>query len=195
MKEAVVKQREYENQILEYEEVAEFRYQPRACSKSYRMLVVRKHIRVEKGQRWLLDKTPYLFYITNDWDSSVSDIVFMCNRRCNQDNLIEQLANGVRSMHAPVDNLLSNWAYMMMTALAWNLKAWLALWLPEKGRWASKHRAEKCKLLKMKFHTFINAMVKIPCQIIRTGRHIVYRLLNWNPWQRVLFRLVNALNC
>jgi hypothetical protein len=194
-KEEVVKQREYENQILQYEEFAEFRYQPRACSKSYRMVVVRKHIRVEKGQHWLFDKSAYLFYITNDWDSSASDIAFTCNGRCNQENLIEQLANGIRVMHAPVDNLLSNWAYMVMTALAWNLKAWLALSLPEKGRWASKHRAEKYELLRMEFRKFTNAMLKIPCQIIHTGRQIIYRLLNWNRWQGVFFRLTHELNC
>ena len=37
----------------------------------------------------------------------------------------------MRALQAPVDNLVSNWAYMVMTALAWNLKAWLALQLPE----------------------------------------------------------------
>ena len=37
----------------------------------------------------------------------------------------------MRALHAPVDNLVSNWAYMVMTALAWNLKAWWALSLPE----------------------------------------------------------------
>ena len=143
----------------------------------------------------LFEKSPYLFYITNDWDSSASDVVFTCNGRCNQENLIEQLCNGVRAMRAPVDNLLSNWAYMVMTALAWNLKAWSALWLPEKGRWASKHRAEKYELLKMEFRKFANVFMKIPCQIIRTGRQIVYRLLAWNPWQGVFFRLVSELNC
>jgi hypothetical protein len=195
VKEGIVKEREYENQILQYEEVAEFKYRPKACSKSYRMVVIRKHIRVEQGQSLLFEKSPYFFYITNDWDSSASDVVFTCNDRCNQENLIEQLRNGVRAMHAPVDNLLSNWAYMVMTALAWNLKAWAALWLPETGRWASKHRSEKYELLKMEFRKFANAMMKIPCQIIRTGRQIVYRLLNWNPWQGVFARLVNELHC
>ena len=39
--------------------------------------------------------------------------------------------------------LESNWAYMVMTALAWNLKAWWALLLPEEpGRWQEKHRTE-----------------------------------------------------
>ena len=118
VKERIVEQRGYENQILQYEEVAEFRYRPTACKREYRMIVVRKHVRVEKGQQYLFDNTPYLFYITNDWESSAAEVVFSCNQRCNQENLIEQLKNGTRAFRAPVDNLVSNGAYMVMTALA-----------------------------------------------------------------------------
>jgi hypothetical protein len=195
VKEEIVRRREYENQILQYEEVAEFRYQPTACQQAYRMIVIRKNIRVEKGQKWLLDKSPYFFYITNDWTSSPAEVVFSCNDRCNQENLIEQLSNGVRALRAPVDNLFSNWAYMVMTALAWNLKAWWALWLPEQGRWKEKYGEEKQRVLKMEFRTFVNYFMKIPCQIIRQGRRLIYRLLNWNPWLHVFRRLANELRC
>jgi hypothetical protein len=195
VKETIVEQRGYENQILQYEELAEFRYRPSACEQAYRMIVVRKHVRVEKGQQYLFDKTPYLFYITNDWTSSAEEIVFSCNHRCNQENLIEQLKNGTRAFRAPVDNLVSNGAYMVMAALAWNLKAWAALWLPETGRWSQKHRSEKQALLRMEFRKFVNVMLKLPCQIVRTGRKIVYRLLNWNPWLGVFRRLTVALDC
>jgi len=195
VKEEIVKRREYENKILEYEEVAEFRYQPTACKKCYRMVVIRKHIRVEQGQQWLFDTSPYFFYITNDWESTPSEVVFFCNDRCNQENLLEQLSNGVRALRAPVDNLLSNWAYMVMTALAWNLKAWFALWLPETGRWATTHAVEKQQLLKIDFRAFVNNILKIPCQIIRTGGQLVYRLLNWNRWSFVFRRMAVELNC
>jgi hypothetical protein len=195
VKEAIVKRREYENRILQYEEVAEFRYQPTACKKSYRMIVIRKHVDVKKGQALLFEDSPYFFYITNDWESTAAEVVFSCNDRCNQEKLIDQLCNGVRALRAPVDNLLSNWAYMVMTALAWNLKAWWALWLPETGRWGKKHAAEKQHVLKMDFRTFVNYFMKIPCQIIRTGGRLVYRLLNWNPWMHVFRRLSIELNC
>ena len=98
-------------------------------------------------------------------------------------------------MRAAVDNLLSNWAYMVMTALAWNLKAWAALWLPETGRWAQKHRQEKQRVLRMEFRTFVNHFIKIACQIVRTGRRIVYRLLTWKPFLPVFRRLTDELNC
>ena len=159
------------------------------------MIVIRKNISKEKGERRLFDEIRYFFYITNDHQSTPAEIVFSCNDRCNQENLIEQLSNGVHAFRAPVDNLLSNWAYMVMTSLAWNLKAWWALWLPEKGRWAEKHRAEKYRVLKMEFRTFANHLMKIPCQILRTGGRLVYRLLNWTPWLSVFRRLSVELNC
>ena len=95
-----------------------------------------------------------------------------------------------------MDNLVSNWAYMVMTALAWNLKAWWALMLPEPpGRWQEKQRAEKRWVLRMEFKTFVNALVRLPCQIVRGGRQLVYRLLGWNPYQPIFFRLVDVLRC
>ena len=85
---------------------------------------------------------------------------------------------------------MSNWAYMVMTALAWNLKAWLALWpTPAGGRWHADHTAEQDEVLRMEFRTFVSFFIRVPCQIIRTGRRVVYRLLAWNAWQRVFFRI------
>ena len=101
--------------------------------------------------------------------------------------------NGVRSLTAPVDNLLSNWAYMVMASLAWSLKAWAALLLPEQGRWAKSRQEEKQTLLRMDFATFRQAMIQIPAQIVRGSRQIVYRLLSWNRWQGVFFRLLDQL--
>jgi len=143
----------------------------------------------------MFDKSPYLFYITNDRESSASEIVFSCNDRCQQENLIEQLKNGVRALRAPVDNLLSNWAYMVMTSLAWTLKAWSALWLPVDGRWREQHEAERESLLRMEFKTFVNAMIKLPCQIVRGGRRVILRVLHWNPYLPSFFRLANVLRC
>jgi Transposase DDE domain group 1 len=195
VKDQVVREREFEVLNLQSEQVAEFDYRPTKCQKTYRMVVVRKNISHEKGEQRLFDEIRYFFYITNDRQSTQAEVVFSCNDRCNQENLIEQLANGPRAFRAPVDNLHSNWAYMVMTALAWNLKAWLALWLPAKGRWKEQRQGEKQKLLRMEFRPFINAIMKLPCQIIRTGRRLVYRLLKWNPWLPVFRRLAIELHC
>jgi hypothetical protein len=113
--------------------------------------------------------------------------------RAQSKNLIERLKNGARAMRMPVHNLVSNWAYMVMASLAWTLKAWFALILPETGRWKAKHHAEKKSVLRMQFKTFLNAFMRVPCQIVRTGRRIMYRLLAWNRWQHVFLRAVDAL--
>jgi hypothetical protein len=196
VKERIVVERAFTNIRLVGEEVAEFDYRPTACRKSYRLVVVRKNLSVEKGEAVLFDDYRYFFYLTNDRTRSAADIVFLANDRCHQENLHAQLKNGVCALQAPVDNLVSNWAYMVMTALAWNLKAWLALQLPEiPGRWAERHRAEKQTILGMEFKTFVNAFLRMPCQLIRTGRKLVYRLLSWNPWQHVFFRVLDILRC
>lgn len=196
IKEQIVVHREFENQRLQAEAVAEFNYQPTACHEIYRMVVLRKNISMLNGERTLFDDIRYFFYITNDWVSEAHEIVLMANDRCNQENLLAQLHGGVRSLTAPVNNLVSNWAYMVMTGLAWNLKAWWAMMLPEApGRWQEKHQAENQWALKIEFKTFVNAFIRIPCQLIKTGRRIVFRLLSWNPYLPIFFRLVAKLNC
>jgi hypothetical protein len=193
VKQQLVIEREFENLRLEREDVAEVRYTPAACAKSYRLVVLRKTIAHERGQQRLFDEVRWFFYISNEWGKSEAWTVADANGRCNQENLIAQLRGGVKAMALPVDNLVSNWAYMVMASLAWTLKVWVALWLSDGGRWADQHAAEKERLLRMECSTFVQAMIQIPCQIVRTGGRIVYRLLSWNPWARVLLRLVNEL--
>jgi len=193
VKQQIVEEREFEDIRLVKEYVAEFSYRPTKCRKSYRVAVVRKELEVYQGQEKLFDDSRCFFYITNAWGLSDEGVVFEANDRCNQENLLQQLKSGVRSLSAPVDNLLSNWAYMVMASLAWSLKAWAALLLPEEGRWQEKHREEKQTLLRMDFATFRRALIAVPAQIIRTGRRLIYRLLAWNPWQQVFFRLLDQL--
>jgi hypothetical protein len=196
VKDEVVRRRRFETLRLRSEEVAEFNYRPTACRQDYRMIVVKKNISKEKGELRLFDEVRYFFYLTNDWVSEAAEVVFLANDRCDQENLLAQLHGGCRALKAPVDNLESNWAYMVMTALAWNLKAWWALALPEApGRWQPRHRAEKRWLLGLEFKAFVQAFVRLPCQLVRTGRRLVFRLLAWNPHQPLFFRLVDALRC
>jgi hypothetical protein len=193
VKEAVVRLREFDNIRLRSEEVAEFGYQPGKCKQVYRAVVVRKNLTMEKGEKRLFDDIVYFFYLTNDWKSEAAEIVSESNDRCDQENLIAQLKGGVRALRAPVDSLMSNWAFMVMASLAWSLKAWFALSLPEKGRWAKRHRDQKRAVLRMEFRGFVNAFIRVPAQILRQGRRIVFRLLSWNPWQGVFCRAVERL--
>ena len=194
VKAEIVKAREYENIRLLGEEYAEFPYQPSECAQTYRMVVVKKNLSREKGEDVLFEEIRYFFYISNKKDFSSKEVIFFANDRGNQERLIDQLKNGVHSMRMPLDNLVSNEAYMVMASLAWTLTAWFALILPETGRWKEKHRAEKHKVLHMSFKSFVNGFIRMPAQIVHSGRRIIYRLLDWNPLRHVFFRAVDAIS-
>ena len=172
VKEQVVKEREFKNIRLRSEQVAEFDYRPTHCSKTYRIVVVRKNLTVEKGESRLFDEVRYFFYITNDWKMTMQQIVFFANDRCNQENVIGQLKSGVNALRMLSDGLMSNWAYMVIAALAWNLKAWYGL--------VTLEPAARRDILRMEFKRFLVSFIQIPCQIVATGRRLVYRILTYS---------------
>jgi hypothetical protein len=172
VKRRVVKEREFETIRTVSEQVAEFEYQPRECERAYRVVVLRKNRTVEKGELALFDDLRYFFYITNDWEMSPQEVVYFANDRCDHENDIAQLKSGVHALVAPSDGLVSNWAYMVIAALAWNLKAWVGLLTPQK---ILGHH-----IIRMEFKRFVNTFIKIPCLIIKTGRRIIYRIVGYN---------------
>jgi Transposase DDE domain group 1 len=193
IKPEIVRRRGFETIHTLEEMVAEFDYRPVACRKSYRVVVLRKRLGIDKGSVRLREEYRYFFFITNDRGAAADELVLKANDRCDQENVIAQLKGGVHALTAPVNDLVSNWAYMVMASLAWTLKAWAALLLPEEPRRGEAHRAEKRSWLRMEFATFREAVVAMPCQIVRGGRRLTYRLLSWNPWQGALLRLVERL--
>ena len=193
VKEQVVQDKRFKNYVLKWEDVAEYEHRPDLCAKLYRIIVLRKKISVEQGQERLFEEYRYFFYITNDRTSSAEQIIFTANDRCDQENLIAQLKGGVGSMRNPLDNLHSNWAYMVMASLAWTLKAWWGLMLPaERGRWNERYERERRDIVKMEFKQFVTNLIRLPCQIVKAGRRLIYRLVSYNPWQSVLLRGVGA---
>lgn len=184
VKEEVVERRKYRTIKTVGEEVAEFLYRPVACSRMYRMVVLRKRLEEWEGKQRMLDKVRYFFYITNCSDSA-SEIVLLANKRCNQENLIEQLKNGVHAMKMPLGTLVANNAHMVCAALAWTLKAWLALLAPSES-----HRD---RLLRMKFATFVREMIRVPCQIVRTARHLIQRIVKPTHWTELLLAIINRI--
>jgi len=178
VKEGIVREKEYENIVLVGEDVTHITYRPAACRQSYRLVIVRKNLSVQRGERVLFDEVRYFFYLTNRWELDLPEVVAYANGRCDQENVVAQLKHGVNAMRMPVDDLLSNWAYMVMAALAWNLKAWFALLVPERER--------GLELLKMEFRSFLQAVLLLPCQIVRTGRRIVWRILSYTQWVKDL---------
>jgi hypothetical protein len=185
VKEQIVVQRGYLNQKLVAEHVSDMTYQPQQCGRKYRLVILRKNLSIQKGERVLFDEVRYFFYLSNRWDLTVEEIVGLANGRCDQENVIEQLKNGVNAMRMPVDDLVSNWAYMVMAALAWNLKAWYGLLVPNRER--------GLELVRMEFRRFLHAIILLPVQIIRAGRRIVYRLLGYNGWLEDFFATFERL--
>lgn len=204
VRDKIVAQRNFKNLRLRCEHVAEIDYRPLKCTGSYRLIICRKTIDVEMGQEKLWEECRYFFYLTNDRATPAPELVLSANGRCDQENLIEQLKNGVKAMRLPVDTLVSNWAYMVMAGLAWSLKAWWGLMLPEaSGQGALKELArnaaakearasQKRDVLRMEFKRFVAAVVRLPCQVIKSGRRLLYRLLSYSPWQEPLLAGVAA---
>jgi hypothetical protein len=120
-------------------------------------------------------------------------VVAEARERCDQEDLNAQLKGGIRALHAPVNTLNANWAYMTMAALAWSLKAWCALLLPVSPRWGAQHHEQRRRLLTMELRTFLQAFIAIPCQVVKGARQVRWRVLAWNPWLGAFFRLLDAL--
>jgi len=172
-KERIVRERGYVNLALNHEDVAEFPYQPVKCTRPYRVVVVRKNISRMKGEHLLLDEIRYLFYITTRRDLSPAAVVRCANERCDQENVIEQLKNGVNALRVPLYDLVSNWAYMVIAALAWNIKSWFA---------SMMHlQSDRADYTAMEFRRFLHSMILIPCRVIRQARRTTLRLIGHQP--------------
>lgn len=187
VKDQVVLAKGYRTLMLEEEWLAEMPYRPRKAKTTYRMIVLRKRIRITQGQLRLTDEIRYFFYVTNI-DEKLMDaaaVVRENNARCHQENLIEQLKNGVQATRLPVREFDANWAYLVIGALAWNLKAWSGLLLPR----SLGARA----ILRMEFRRFLNEIVRLPAQILHSGRRLIFRLLAVNQWAELLLEGTCAL--
>jgi hypothetical protein len=196
-KQTIVEQNGYENKRLVGESIAEFDYQPGKCSRSYRVVVVRKDVEVSRGQQKLFNDEPYFFYVSNAAASTKSarQIVFAANDRCDQENTISQL-KACGALTAPLDSLLSNWAYMVIASLAWSLKIWSGLVIQPRGSEKTKQEQAETKrrVIRMDFHTFCQRLIQIPAQIIRRSRQLIYRLLSYRESMEPLL-LIHANAC
>ena len=172
-KQRIVREREYVNLELNHEDVAEFSYQPGKCSRPYRVVALRKNISKMKGEHVLFDEIRYFFYITTRTDLSAAEVVACANERCDQENVIEQLKNGVSALRVPLYDLVSNWAYMVTAALAWNIKSWFAMMMHLKS--------DRLAYIRMEFRRFLHSIILIPCRVVRRARTITLRLLGYQP--------------
>ena len=127
----------------------------------------------------------YTFSPTIGTPPPAEEIVYSANDRCDQENVIAQLKSGIGAMRMPVGDLYSNWVYLVMAALAWSLKAWYALMMPKPK--------EREQTLRLEFKAFAQRYLRIPCQIIRTGRRVVYRILSYNRYLETFLRTYDRI--
>jgi hypothetical protein len=172
-KQRIVNEREYLNLKLDHEDVAEFDYQPGKCSRPYRVVVVRKHIRRSRGRQVLSEEVRYFFYITTRTDLTVDEVVACANDRCDQENVVAQLKSGVGALRVPLHDLVSNWAYMVIAALAWNIKSWFAMMMHRKQ--------DRRDYIRMEFRRFLTSIILIPAMVVRRARAITIRLIGYHP--------------
>lgn len=192
VKEEIVRERGYLNKRLVSEDMAEFEHRPSKAKQSYRIVVLRKLIEEERGQLSVGTDFRYFFYVSNDRTLTQREVIAEANARCNQENIIAQLKNGVRALHAPLNTLDANWAYMVIASLAWTLKAWFALLLPVAPRSRERDEADQTRILHMEFRTFLQRFILIPAQVLFHGRRLIIRLLAWRPDLPLLFRLLDT---
>ena len=182
-KQRIVAERGYLNLELNGEDVAEFDYRPGKCARTYRVVALRKNISKTRGEHVLIDEIRYFFYITTRTDLTAEEVVACANERCDQENIIGQLKSGVGALRVPLYDLVSNWAYMVIAALAWNIKSWFAMMMHRKH--------DRRDYLGMEFRRFLTSIILIPAMIIRRARGITVRLIGYNP---SLDRLFSAWN-
>ena len=82
----------------------------------------------ESNQKELFERWRYRYVITNLPRSvSTDQVVREAYRRCDQENVIEQLQGGIAAMRMPTGGFLANHAFLVCARLAHNLKSWLAM--------------------------------------------------------------------
>jgi hypothetical protein len=144
--------------------VAEIPYRPTRSAREYRLVIRRQKIEASDGQGQLFDLWRYRYVLSNLRRESAQDVMDLTYQRCDQENIIEQLQNGIAGMRMPTGELLSNGAHLTCARLAHNLKSWLGqLALPEEvTRWGWKR--------------FRHAFVIVAARVIHHARQIHVRL-------------------
>jgi len=166
---------------LERQWLAEVDYQPARSKRSYRLVLRRQRIE-ESSQGELFELWRYRFVITNMAQChSPAEVVKLTYQRCDQENVIEQLQNGIAAMAMPTGSFLANGAYLVCARLAHNLKSWLAqIALPREAvRWEWKR--------------FRQAFVIVAARIVRHARGIVVKVARSHRFAEALCRGVVRL--
>lgn len=149
---------------LQRQWVAEVEYEPARSESAYRLIIRRQKIE-ESRQGQLFTIYRYRYVLTNlPPNYSAQEAMRLTYRRCDQENVIEQLQNGISAMRMPTGSFVANSAFLVCARLAFNIKSWLAmLALPaETMRWEWKR--------------FRLAFVYCAVRVVRKARQTIVRI-------------------
>ena len=145
--------------------VSEIAYQPAGLGSACRMIVRRILIEENDGQGALFEHFRYRLVLSNLPRSyTPGQVIDITYQRCDQENVIEQLGQGIAGWRMPVAEFMGNSAWLQIARLAWNLGKWIAqIALPsEVVRWEWKR--------------FRRHFVYIAAKVLKTGRSLVVQL-------------------
>lgn len=166
---------------LEKQWLAEIDYTPARSNKAYR-LIIRKQRIEECEQGELFELWRYRYVLTNLPRSVFTEeVVRQTYRRCDQENVIEQLQSGVAALRMPTGGFLANYAHLVCARLAHNIKSWLAM------------LALPSEVMRWEWKRFRKAFVYVAASVVRSARQNILRLASSHRFAALLQRAIVRL--
>lgn len=159
------KQRDFKEKRLVRQWVAEVPWTPPGSSETYRLVIRRQLIENHEGQQHLFDEYRYRYVVTNLPASiSTARVIDLTYERCDQENIIAELKNGIAAWRMPVAEFDGNSAWLEIARLAWNIGKWIAqLVLPE-------------EVVRWEWKRFRQAWIYLAAHVTQCSRQIRIRL-------------------
>lgn len=172
------RERGYKEKRLVAQWVAEVPYQPAGSDKTYRLVMRRQLIEEAQGQMWLDKEYRYRYrFVVTDlpvYLASTEQVIDLTYERCDQEKVIEQMANGLPLWRMPVREFAGNCAWLEIARLAWNLAKWIAqLALPE-------------EVVRWEWKRFRNAFVILAAEVVKRSRQTWVRFQGAHRFLRQL---------
>jgi Transposase DDE domain group 1 len=145
-------------------QVVSFRWRPKSWKKERRFIVRRDP--AETGEQLTIEGREWHYWaiVSNDQERSADELECWHRAKANLENQIKEAKLGLGLDNLPRKSFHANWAYLLVTLLAFNLLAWLKLLaLPQ------QERTSYAKRLRFRF-------IAIAGSVGRSGRRLILRL-------------------
>jgi len=166
---------------LQKQWIAEVPYQPSGSDNEYR-LIIRKRQVEESKQGQLFTVYDYRFVLSNLPESySAEQVARLTYQRCDQENVIEQLQNGIAAMRMPAASFAANAAFLVCSRLAHNIKPWLAM------------LALPAEVMRWEWKRFRQAFVYFAARVIHKARQVIVRIADSHRFATIVHRGIMRL--